>query len=173
MNFRCELKRVVDDSYDIQIGRDLGDTLAADLKGGLCGRPSRIAVVSDSNVAPLYAGEILEKLRAAGFTAELFTIPAGEKSKTRAMKEQVEDAMLAHGCRRDCAVVAVGGGVAAAEGEAGDRAHHGPFDAARRGPRVGAREQDRHAHGEGAEGDCGDESGVTHGAHYTIFASPS
>lgn len=111
MNFRCELKRVVDDSYDIQIGRDLGDTLAADLKGGLCGRPSRIAVVSDSNVAPLYAEALLEKLRAAGFTAELFTIPAGEKSKTRAMKEQVEDAMLAHGCRRDCAVVAVGGGV--------------------------------------------------------------
>ncbi|MBR1764637.1 MAG: 3-dehydroquinate synthase [Ruminococcus sp.] len=111
MNFRCELKRVVDDSYDIQIGRGLGEDLIRDLKNGLGGRASKLAVVTDSNVAPLYAEALTEKLKEAGFAAELFTIPAGEKSKTRAMKEQVEDAMLERGFRRDCCVVAIGGGV--------------------------------------------------------------
>lgn len=38
-------------------------------------------------------------------------IPEGEKSKTRQMKELVEDSMLEKGFRRDCCVVAVGGGV--------------------------------------------------------------
>lgn len=38
-------------------------------------------------------------------------IPEGEKSKTRPMKEFVEDSMLEKGFRRDCCVVAVGGGV--------------------------------------------------------------
>ena len=35
MKFNCELKRVVDDSYDIEIGRKLQDTFVSDLKDGL------------------------------------------------------------------------------------------------------------------------------------------
>ena len=111
MKFNCELKRVVDDSYDIEIGRALEQTLVSDLKAGLCGRASRFAVVTDSNVEGLYADKILSLLTAAGLRADLITIPAGEKSKTREMKAFVEDKMLALGCRRDCAVIAVGGGV--------------------------------------------------------------
>lgn len=111
MKFNCELKRVVDDSYDIEIGRSLEETLVSDLQGGLCGRASRFAVVTDSNVEGLYARKILDLLGDAGLRADLITIPAGEKSKTREMKAFVEDKMLALGCRRDCAVIAVGGGV--------------------------------------------------------------
>ena len=37
MKFYCELKKVVDDSYDIEIGHDLQDTLINDLKNGLLG----------------------------------------------------------------------------------------------------------------------------------------
>ena len=36
----------------------------------------------------------------------MFVIPEGEKSKTRAMKEFVEDSMLEKGYRRDCCVIA-------------------------------------------------------------------
>ena len=111
MKFRCTLKRVVDDSYDIEIGRKLQQKLADDLRNGLAGGIKRFAVVTDSNVRPLYAEGILSMLRDKGYAAEMFTIPAGEKSKTREMKEFVEDAMLAKGFRRDCAVIAVGGGV--------------------------------------------------------------
>ena len=110
MKFYCELKKLVDDSYDIEIGRGLSDTLISDIKDGLCGKIKKFAVVTDSIVEPLYAKEIYEKLIAAGYSSDMFVIPEGEKSKTRAMKEFVEDSMLEKGYRRDCCVIAVGGG---------------------------------------------------------------
>ena len=93
MKFNCELKRVVDDSYDIEIGRKLQDTLVSDLKGGLVGKIKKFAVVTDSIVVDLYGRDIYERLNAAGLKAELFVIPEGEKSKTRQMKEFVEDSI--------------------------------------------------------------------------------
>ena len=100
MKFNCELKRVVDDSYDIEIGRKLQDTLVSDLKGGLVGKIKKFAVVTDSIVVDLYGRDIYDRLNAAGLKAELFVIPEGEKSKTRQMKEFVEDSMLEKGFRR-------------------------------------------------------------------------
>lgn len=111
MKFNCELKKVVDDSYDIEIGHALQDTLISDLKGGLTGKIRKFVVVTDSIVVDLYGRDIYERLLESGFSAELIVIPEGEKSKTRQMKEFVEDTMLEKGCRRDCAVIAVGGGV--------------------------------------------------------------
>ncbi|MBE6880787.1 MAG: 3-dehydroquinate synthase [Ruminococcaceae bacterium] len=111
MKFYCELKKVVDDSYDIEIGHDLSDTLISDIEKGLCGKCKKFAVVTDSIVDKLYADKITEKLIAKGYTADMFVIPEGEKSKTRAMKEYVEDSMLEKQYRRDCCVIAVGGGV--------------------------------------------------------------
>ncbi len=110
-NFKVELKKVVDDTYEVQIGRNLISTLVQDMRDGLVGGIKKFAVVTDTNVQPLYGQPILEALREAGFTAELFVFPAGEKSKVRKTKEMIEDAMLAKGFRRDCCVVAVGGGV--------------------------------------------------------------
>ena len=111
MKFRCELKKTVDDSYDIEIGRELGKRLADDLASHELVNCKKLAVVTDSIVEELYAKEICDLLRAKGFEVRMFVIPEGEKSKTRAMKEYVEDSMLEAGFRRDCAVVAVGGGV--------------------------------------------------------------
>ncbi len=111
MKFNVGLKKVVDNSYDIEIGHNLFESLVSDLEGGLCGNKAKFAVVTDSTVLPLYAQKLCEMLNAKGFIADLFVIPAGEKSKTRQMKEFVEDSMLEKGYRRDCAVVAVGGGV--------------------------------------------------------------
>ncbi|MCM1246090.1 MAG: 3-dehydroquinate synthase [Roseburia sp.] len=110
-NFRVELKKVVDDSYDVQIGRDLIPEFVRDMKDGLAGSIRKFAVITDTNVEELYGKPVLEALRATGFQAELFVFPAGEKSKVRKTKEMLEDAMLAKDFRRDCCVVAVGGGV--------------------------------------------------------------
>ena len=110
-NFRVELKKVVDDSYDVRIGQGLIPVLTDDLKNGLAGGIKKFAVITDSSVEPLYGVPILSALREAGYTAELFVFPAGEKSKVRATKEMLEDAMLAKEYRRDCCVIAVGGGV--------------------------------------------------------------
>lgn len=106
-----ELKRVVDDSYDIEIGYDLIDQLVEDIETGLVGKLRRFAVITDSNVKKLYAKPICERLVKSGFSVDMFVFPAGEKSKTRSTKEKIEDAMLAKGYRRDCCVIAVGGGV--------------------------------------------------------------
>lgn len=110
MIFNCTLKKVVDDSYDIEIGHSLQDKLVEDLKNGLTGK-KRFAVITDSRVNELYTDKLTVKLREAGLEAKTIVFPEGEQSKTRAMKEMVEDRMLSMGFRRDCAVIAVGGGV--------------------------------------------------------------
>lgn len=46
-----------------------------------------------------------------GYVANIISFPTGEKSKTRATKEYVEDTMLELGYRRDCCIIAVWGGV--------------------------------------------------------------
>jgi 3-dehydroquinate synthase len=75
---------------------------------------SAYAIISDSNVAPLYA----ERVRAAlangargARRSELFVVPAGEQSKSRLEWSLITDAMLARGLGRDTIVIALGGGV--------------------------------------------------------------
>lgn len=110
-SFNVELKKVVDDSYEIEIGYELSNQLVEDLEKGLAGKIKRFAVITDSNVRDLYAKPICEKLIHSGFLVDMFVFPAGEKSKTRETKAKLEDAMLEKGYRRDCCVIAIGGGV--------------------------------------------------------------
>lgn len=109
--FQVELKKVVDDSYEVQIGRGLIPAMIQDLRDGLAGNRKKFAVITDSTVEPLYGEPVLAALREAGYQGDLFVFPAGEKSKVRRTKEELEDAMLAKEYRRDCCVIAVGGGV--------------------------------------------------------------
>lgn len=109
--FNVELKKVVDDSYEIEIGYELEDKLISDLKNGLVGKIHKFAVITDSIVKDLYADKVLEMLQNVGYQADLFVFQEGEKQKTRKTKEEIEDAMLAKGYRRDCCIIAVGGGV--------------------------------------------------------------
>jgi 3-dehydroquinate synthase len=67
----------------------------------------RIAIVTDTHVAPLYGKRLVGTLP----DSELFTIPAGESAKTRETWSTLTDAMLALGFGRDSLIVAVGGGV--------------------------------------------------------------
>lgn len=109
--FRVELKKIVDDSYDIEIGFGLEQTFIKDIQNGLVGTLHKFAVITDSIVKDLYGDRIYQLLHNAGYQADLFVFPAGETSKTRKTKEDIEDAMLAKGYRRDCCIIAVGGGV--------------------------------------------------------------
>ncbi|MFW5947864.1 MAG: 3-dehydroquinate synthase [Gemmatimonadota bacterium] len=70
------------------------------------------AVVSDDRVAELYGVGIRDALREAGRTAELFTFPAGEASKTTDRWAELVEGFGEMGLGRDGCVVAVGGGVA-------------------------------------------------------------
>jgi 3-dehydroquinate synthase len=68
----------------------------------------RYAIVTDSNVGPLYADRARALL---GDRTRVFTVPAGETHKTRRSWAELTDAMLAQGFGRDTTVVALGGGV--------------------------------------------------------------
>lgn len=109
--FRCELVKTVDNSYNIEIGRNLEEKLISDIESGMFGDIHNFAVITDTNVMKLYGTRICDAISNAGYNAHLFAIHAGELSKTRETKEFVEDSMLGAGLRRDCMVVAVGGGV--------------------------------------------------------------
>lgn len=70
-----------------------------------------IALISDSNVAPHYASSVLESLQQAGYTASLFSLPAGETHKTLQSVSQIWDFFLKNGLDRHSTVLALGGGV--------------------------------------------------------------
>jgi 3-dehydroquinate synthase len=96
--------------YTITIGPGLlgdGAALARHVRG------RHVLLVSDSVVAPLYAGAVREALHAArpDLAIGTFILPAGEESKTLAHFGHAIEALAALGATRDACVVALGGGV--------------------------------------------------------------
>ncbi len=72
-------------------------------------RAHRYAIVTDSNVGPIYAARVRDALDTSAAT--VFTITAGEAHKTRDTWARLTDELLAAGFGRDTTVVALGGGV--------------------------------------------------------------
>ncbi|HUY29069.1 MAG TPA: 3-dehydroquinate synthase [Candidatus Binataceae bacterium] len=105
--FRVELGA---NAHEVHVGTGLLDKLGAlSIRAGL--RPGRTVVVSDSNVAALYAERAIESLARAGFQPELIEIAPGEASKSLATVELLYDRMTAAELDRAGAVFALGGGV--------------------------------------------------------------
>ena len=69
------------------------------------------AIISDKNVAPLFAEPVRKSLIGAGFQPILITIPAGEKSKTLEQAGGICGQMIAAGLDRQSFVVGLGGGM--------------------------------------------------------------
>ena len=97
-------------SYDIRIASGLLDRAGEELKT-VCPKAKRLAVVTDSNVMPLYAHRLIPGLEQAGFETALFEIPAGEKSKNAERLAWLWENLMDFGLTRTDAVVALGGGV--------------------------------------------------------------
>lgn len=98
-----------DKSYDIVIGEGVLSLVPEELKKA--GLAHRFAIITDSNVDPLYGKKLLEGFERAGLTALIISFPAGERQKNRETKARIEDRMLGEKFGRDSAVVALGGGV--------------------------------------------------------------
>ena len=96
--------------YNIQIGRGLLTRAGEEVRAVLPGA-SRIFVVTDSHVAPLYLERVRASLERAGFRVTAHTVPAGEGSKCPARLAELWEAMMAAGLTRTDAVAALGGGV--------------------------------------------------------------
>jgi len=95
--------------YEVIVGHDIlrrtGEFAGQLLPATKC------AVITDNNVGPLYAEEVVNSLEHAGFQVTQIEIPAGEKSKSMSTAEEVCDAMIGAGLDRRSFVVGLGGGV--------------------------------------------------------------
>lgn len=103
--------RLANDHYTVLVGTSLlADT------AGLISRHSGIrgkvaAIVTDSNVGPLYEEIVRTSLESAGIRVTTVTVPAGEASKSMEQVTEVCRGMLRAGLDRKSFLVALGGGV--------------------------------------------------------------
>ena len=97
-------------AYDILIQRGLldraGERCAQVLPAGC-----RVALVTDSNVGPRFAGRAEESLTQAGFQTAIIPVPSGETSKNPAILADLWERLMAFGLTRGDAVAALGGGM--------------------------------------------------------------
>src|SRR5579875_508236 len=73
--------------------------------------PPRVFLVTDSNIQPLYAPQVLQDLAQAGFEPHLYVVPAGEKSKSQEQLGAIYDWLIERRAERREAIIALGGGV--------------------------------------------------------------
>jgi 3-dehydroquinate synthase len=96
-------------SYDVLIGYGLLSRVgsyAAELL-----HRKKCAIITDSNVGPLYAEPVRQSLWEAGIATTVITVKAGEGSKCMSVVEDVCRQMLRAGLDRKAFLVALGGGV--------------------------------------------------------------
>ena len=95
-------------SYPIHIG------------AGLLARPEliveklprkKVAIVTNSTIAPLYLAPLKRALEAGGVSVVPITLPDGESHKTWETLNRIFDALLEHRCERSTTLIALGGGV--------------------------------------------------------------
>lgn len=96
-------------SYEVLIGEGLLEGAGTLLSRKLGGRPC--AIVSDENVAALFAPVLIRSLTSAGFKPTVVTIPAGEDSKSLGRVETICQQMSEAGLDRSSFLVALGGGM--------------------------------------------------------------
>jgi 3-dehydroquinate synthase len=97
--------------YEALVGPNLLENIGVliaqsqQLEGPAC------AVVSDENVAALFAATVVRSLTRAGFQPTLITVAPGEKSKSLGQAEAICEEMSEAGLDRSSFVVALGGGM--------------------------------------------------------------
>ena len=95
--------------YDIKIGSGLlalaGQEIAA------LGRVKTVAIVSDTNVWPLYGETLKKSLEQAGLSVISFVFPAGEASKNASVYLELLNFLAENQLTRTDLIAALGGGV--------------------------------------------------------------
>lgn len=95
--------------YDIKIGSGLLSTLGAE--AAALGKAAKAAIVSDSNVFPLYGSSAEDSLKNAGFSVVSYVFPAGEESKNGENYLNLLNFLAENQLTRSDIIVALGGGV--------------------------------------------------------------
>ncbi len=96
-------------SYDIIIGHDLKTQISDFVKKQNFSKNALI--ITDTNIAPLYADKVKSILETADLDVEIAVIPAGEQSKSLTVAEELYTKAIEHGLDRKSPIFALGGGV--------------------------------------------------------------
>lgn len=99
----------VNEVYDILIEKGLLKKTGELVKTVL--NCKRIALISETNVYPIYGDEVKSSLEAQGYEVFTYVFKAGESSKNTANVIDMVEFMAASGLNREDGVVALGGGV--------------------------------------------------------------
>jgi 3-dehydroquinate synthase len=98
-----------DRSYPIRIGSGILETLGEACK--IAGLKGKCLLVSDENIAPLYAEKVFQSLEKSGFDPVLEVLPAGEPTKCHEQLLNLYAKAAENRLDRKCFLVALGGGV--------------------------------------------------------------
>ena len=96
-------------SYGIVIGSGLADDIVSFVRAA--GYSARGMIVTDTNIAPLYAAQTAELLARAGVEAEVVSVPAGESAKSLTQANELFTRAIEMGLDRKSPIIALGGGV--------------------------------------------------------------
>ena len=95
--------------YDIKIGPGLLETVGNEAV--VLGKASKVCIVSDDTVFPLYGATVSKALSSAGFEVKSYVFPAGEESKNGANYLTLVNTLAEYQLTRSDLIVALGGGV--------------------------------------------------------------
>ncbi len=95
-------------SYQIHIGQDLISRIELLLKHI---PHKRVAIVSNTTVAPLYLERLSNALTGNGIQVQAIVLPDGEQYKNSESLNTIYDALLSNRCERNTPLIALGGGV--------------------------------------------------------------
>ncbi len=111
-NLRIVVSIPGEEDYDVRAGTGLLSTLGDQLRRcPATAKAPKLIVITDQNVERLYLDAAMASLADAGYEASSVVVPAGEGAKALEVAGEVWNAMAALGLTRDCAAVALGGGV--------------------------------------------------------------
>lgn len=96
-------------SYDIHIGQGLIDRVG-EIVSGVC-RGKVAAIVTNPKIGRLYGERVVESLRISGISAEVISVPAGERYKTLRTVERIYEGLLDQRLDRGAMLIGLGGGV--------------------------------------------------------------
>lgn len=96
-------------AYDIQIERGLLQKAGEEIKKVYKG--TRVYIVTDTNVAPLYLQTVKQSIAEQGYETFSHVIQAGEESKSFAELQGIYHYLIENGASRKDLLVALGGGV--------------------------------------------------------------
>jgi len=103
------LKKTIDNSYNIIIDENFLNKISEDIKSNF--PATSHIIITDENVDKYWGEKIQQSFQNQNIQFLYKILPAGEHTKSREYKAELENFLIKNNCDRGCCLVAFGGGV--------------------------------------------------------------